>query len=193
MTAPIHTIGHSNYVLAGLLTLLEHHQVTQIIDIRSIPASKHVPHFNQKRLTKSLQDKEITYIFMGDTLGGRPKNPSLYDKNGRVDYNLIQQTPAFQNALEQLLAEADKKPTAILCSEKGPLYCHRTLLVADALEKRGHDALHITSASECVSHRELIDELVTTFPPPLIGSPDTDLRARAIQLQAAKHAYLRRT
>ena len=88
---------------------------------------------------------------------------------------------------------AENRPTAILCTEKAPLYCHRTLLVGAALESKGHDVLHITSATECVSQRELIDDLVAKTPPPLEGTVHTDLRARAIQIRASQNAYLRRT
>ena len=193
MTAPIHTIGHSNFLLDSFLSLLIHHQVTQIVDVRSVPASRYVPHFNQNRLIRSLEGKGITYIFMGDSLGGRPSDPSLYDAQGRADYSLIADTPAFQAGLDRLLAVAENRPTAILCTEKAPLYCHRTLLVGAALESKGHDVLHITSATECVSQRELIDDLVAKTPPPLEGTVHTDLRARAIQIRASQNAYLRRT
>ena len=193
MTSPIHTIGHSNHDLSTFLSLLEPHNVTHIVDIRSTPSSRYVPHFNQTRLRKALQEDGINYTFMGNTLGGRPPDPNLYDHQGRVNYDLIRHTQPFQEALAQLLKTSDQHATAILCTEKDPLTCHRTLLVAAALETNHHDARHITSDGDCISHRSLIDRLTTSLSLDPKETQPHDQRESAIRFLAAKHAYVKRT
>ena len=194
MTQPIHTIGHSNYLLSSFFHLLERHRITKVVDVRSYPSSRYLPHFNRPNLTKSLRDQGIEYIFMGDTLGGRPSDPALYDERGQVDYARVRDTQAFNKALQDLLALSQETPTAIMCTERDPLKCHRTLMVAAALEAIGHDTQHIQGKDgHTISHKDLVDQLVATLPPPLRSTPQDNLRERAIRVQASRHAFVKRT
>jgi hypothetical protein len=82
--APIFTIGHSNHALADFLALLEKHGVTAVADVRSQPVSRRNPHFNREELEPALRQLGTVYVFLGDQLGGRPGQPSLYDLDGRM-------------------------------------------------------------------------------------------------------------
>ena len=183
-----YTIGHSNHTFQ---TLLDTRAIQKVVDVRSTPFSKYLPHFNHDSLHSSLKSNGIAYFRMGDTLGGRPKDPSLYDEQSRVSYATVRRTSAFQDALHRLLDLSDNTPTALLCAEGAPLTCRRTLMVAAEIETQGHNVLHIDSAGAATPHSDLIDHLVETMPPlPLEANP-TNPRERAIALQASKHAYLR--
>jgi hypothetical protein len=85
----------------------------------------------------------MSYLFLGDRLGGRPDDPALYDAEGRVDYERVRATAAFRAGLDSLLREAGCCPVAMLCSEADPLDCHRGLMIAPALVERGVAPLHI--------------------------------------------------
>ena len=156
--AEVLTIGHSNHPLAAFVALLQQHAVRRVVDVRSEPYSRHAPHFAGRALRTSLSAHGIGYQFLGDLLGGRPRNPRLYlparPRDGRrvspvrlplgyVDYEAVARTAAFQQGLERVLAAARRERLALLCSEEDPARCHRHLLVARALAERGVTVAHI--------------------------------------------------
>ncbi len=139
----VYTIGHSNYPLDHFLALLKKHGIEVLIDIRSQPYSRYVPHFNRESLQKILPQSGLHYLSMGEHLGGRPKDPQFYNSEGKVDYTRIAASAAFQEALSRLLEEAKEYRAAIMCSEENPALCHRRFLVGRALLKRGVILRHI--------------------------------------------------
>ena len=97
----IFTVGHSNHSIEKFLSLLRQHGVTAVADVRSFPTSRRFPHFNQSTLKKSLGSEEISYVFLGDQLGARPKDPECYVE-GKARYELIAATEAFAMGLERI-------------------------------------------------------------------------------------------
>lgn len=129
--ADILTIGHSNHPLAAFLKLLTDNGVKAVADVRSTPGSRRFPQFNQKRLEAALKENGIAYVFMGDALGGRPKDKGLW-RGARPDYQRMAQTPAFKADVKQVR----KTPgICLMCAEKEPLDCHRCLMVARSLTR----------------------------------------------------------
>lgn len=136
----IFTIGHGGRSIAEFFSLLNKYEIQYLIDVRSSPYSKYFPHFNQQNLDVVSKKYGVKYIFMGDTLGGRPKDPSCYssekDKEGRsqVLYNEIKKKDFFINALERLVTANNKGiRIACMCSELNPCDCHRSKLIGEAL------------------------------------------------------------
>ena len=142
MSAAIYTIGHSNHAALRFLDLLHGAGIDCVADVRSTPFSRRNPHFSQKALTASLKDAGIEYWFLGDALGARPKDPGCYE-GGKVSYARIAATAAFQEAIHALIDESHAKRIALMCAEKEPLDCHRTILVGRALAQRDTDLAHI--------------------------------------------------
>ncbi len=139
----IYSIGHSAQPIEVFVGHLKQFDITVLIDVRSIPYSKRHPQFNREALSASLSNQGIEYVFAGDALGGKPKDPTVYRK-GRVAYSLLRQRPYFQEGLQQLIAmDAPTKHIAIMCAEKDPLRCHRFHLVSEALWDRGIEVLHL--------------------------------------------------
>ncbi len=160
MNAPaILTVGHSNHPIDVFLKLLETHAVEVLADVRSAPYSRFNPQFNRKALAAALADKDVAYLYLGRALGGRPDDPQCYDQ-GRVDYDRVARTDRFQEGLERLLDAAADNRVAIMCAEKEPLDCHRTLLVGQQLDGRGVDTRHILANGEIESHQQAIDRLL---------------------------------
>lgn len=85
----------------------------------------------------------LAYVFLGDPLGGRPASRWLYDDEGRVDYERVRRTEAFQDAIEMLISGSFDPAIALLCSEEDPLDCHRGLMIAPALRERGFAPQHL--------------------------------------------------
>jgi uncharacterized protein (DUF488 family) len=149
------TIGHSTLTLDTFIQMLVLNKVTLLVDVRTIPRSRHNPQFNSETLPKELQRSDIEYIHMKE-LGGLRKarhdsvntgwrNASF---QGYADY---MQTPVFAAALQKLIAAAQTARSAIMCAEAVPWRCHR-LLIADALTIRGFEVQHILSAASIEPH-----------------------------------------
>lgn len=139
----LYTIGHSNHTTESFLALLQAHGIVQIADVRSQPFSRYNPQFNKDALAAALTRVGATYVFMGDTLGGRPDQADLYDPGReRPNYGRQRQTPLYLQGIDRLL-ELAVVPTAMMCSEGDPLECHRTLLITPTLLDRDVIVLHI--------------------------------------------------
>jgi uncharacterized protein (DUF488 family) len=186
----VYTIGHSTHSFEALLNLLQQHGVTAVADVRSQPYSGHVPHFSRQPLEASLTAARIAYVFLGRELGARPNNPAAY-RNGRVDFGLLAQQPEFMAGLDRVIEGMAKYRIALLCSEKDPLFCHRAILVARELTKRGVRVCHILSDGSSITHGELEQKMRSLHGlsgASLWDSDDERLR-RAYDLQGEATAY----
>jgi len=151
----VFTIGHSNLPIEDFLAILKAHGVERLIDIRTVPRSRHNPQFNRDALPGSLQQVAIAYLHM-PSLGGlrHPHKDSINSAwrndsfRGYADY---MQTADFEKALDELIAIASRERTAIMCAESVPWRCHRSL-VADALTARGEKVDHIMSETKRTPH-----------------------------------------
>jgi uncharacterized protein (DUF488 family) len=138
----IYTIGHSNHELEYFLNLLKRADISAIADVRSSPYSRFTPHFSRKELEIALKQEKIAYVFLGDELGARTKDRSCYI-DGQASYERIAKLESFQVGIQRVLEGAQKYNIALMCAEKEPLDCHRTLLVARVLKEKGAQIAHI--------------------------------------------------
>ena len=175
-TVSVLTIGHSNHSLETFVALLQQHGVTALADVRSAPYSRFNPQFNRKTLQDSLQAIGIGYVFLGRALGGRPDDPSCYEQ-GRVRYDRLAQTSLFREGLERVVEGAGRERIALMCAEKEPLDCHRTILVGRSLVGRGVGVAHILADGALEPHDETMDRLLVSE-----GLPGEDLLQSREQL-----------
>jgi uncharacterized protein (DUF488 family) len=173
----LYTIGHSTRTLDELVDALRSFGIRLLIDIRTIPRSRHAPQFNREALTRDLPKRGIGYTHLG-ALGGlrkpRPDSRNTGWRNagfrGFADY---METPAFAAGLEELRALAgDADAAAVMCAEAVPWRCHRSL-VADALTAQGDAVLHIMRPGVATSHAitawARVDGNRVTYPrPPVV-------------------------
>ena len=153
------TIGHSTHALEAFVTLLRQHGVTAVADVRSAPYSRFNPQFNRKPLAEALGSEAIRYVFLGDALGGRSDDPDCYE-DGRIRYDRVAATKSFRSGLARVMQGTAKYRIALMCAEKEPLHCHRTLLVARALDAQGADVAHIHADGRLEPHGEAMDRLL---------------------------------
>jgi uncharacterized protein (DUF488 family) len=151
----IFTIGHSNHPLARFLDLLAAQRIEVVADVRSNPWSRFAPHFNRDRLEPALTAAGVRYLFLGDELGGRPQGDEFYDEGGHVLYGSVAATDWFVRGIARVEVEARVARTSILCSEENPSSCHRRLLVARVLEKRGAAILHVRGDGSVIREDDL--------------------------------------
>ncbi len=163
------TIGHSTHTIEVFAGLLRKHGVTALADVRSAPFSRFNPQFNRDALECTLKAQGIKYVFLGLELGARSDDPACYE-NGRVQYARLAQKDAFRTGLDRVLEGAAKYRLALMCAEKEPLECHRTLLVARALVARGAVVEHILADGSIESHESALTRLLD-----LVGLPQQDL------------------
>lgn len=185
------TIGHSTHPIERFMALLREHGVTALADVRSAPFSRFNPQFNKDALQKSLKEAGIAYIFLGKELGARSSDRSLYEK-GRVQYDRLARTELFRSGIARVRKGALEHRVALMCAEKEPLECHRTLLVAKALVREGEAVAHIHADGHLESHADAMRRLldVTGMPPPDMLSCEAELIEEASRRQEAKVAYV---
>lgn len=167
----IYTIGHSTRSAEDFVALLRAHGIETLVDVRTIPRSRHNPQFNTDTLAQTLAQHGIAYAHAPE-LGGlrKPRRDSINlgwrneSFRGYADY---MQTPAFAAAIDGLVARSQDARVAIMCAEAVPWRCHRSL-VADALLARGIEAREIVSESNATPHRltpfASVDGTSVTYP-----------------------------
>ena len=136
------TIGHSNQSLDQFVALILKHNIRKLIDVRSHPYSRWVPHFNREALKKSLLGQGIDYLYMGDLLGGHPESDQLYEE-GRVVYERLAALPEFRRGMKRVVALSEQSSLVLMCVEEDPVKCHRHPLLASTLIERGARVLHL--------------------------------------------------
>lgn len=160
MASTVFTIGHSNHTLEGFISLLEKQGVNAIADVRSVPYSRFVSHFNSKSLAAALEARGIDYVHLGRELGGRSDDLACYER-GRIQYDRVAATESFRKAIMRVLRGSRKYRIALMCAEREPLDCHRTLLVAPALEEEaGVEVVHILADGTLEQNGTTMDRLI---------------------------------
>jgi uncharacterized protein (DUF488 family) len=159
----VFTIGHSTHTQEHFISLLLQHGITALCDVRSKPYSRVSPQFNREELEKALLVRNIAYRFLGKELGARSDDPACYE-NGKVQYDRLAKTDLFQNGLKRVQSGMKQDfRIALMCAEKEPLDCHRTILVARHLVTLGIEVQHIHANGKLESHTDALNRLVRMF------------------------------
>ena len=134
------TIGHSTRTLEEFIRLLQAHGVNRVVDVRTVPRSRHNPQFNKTSLPRALRKAGLGYVHLPGLGGLRHAkrdsvNPGWRNASfrGFADY---MQTPEFEQSLDELIWLANQEQIVLMCAEAVPWRCHRSL-IADALLVRG--------------------------------------------------------
>jgi uncharacterized protein (DUF488 family) len=156
----IYSIGHGNKKIEKFIDELKSFKIHFLLDIRSKPYSKWNPQFNQSQLETELKKNDITYVFVGDVLGGLPEDRSCYNYDGKVLYEIIKEKDFFKKGLQRLTTANNKKINlAIMCSESKPEECHRSKLIGQELIKKEVSLNHIISTKKIKSQLDVMNEL----------------------------------
>jgi uncharacterized protein (DUF488 family) len=177
-SVPVYTIGYGARDLAGFLDVLRAHDIAYLLDVRSKPYSRFKPEFSKDALAQALREQGIQYLYLGRQLGGQPDDPSCYRQDGKVDYAVVAQLPAFRVGLERVeRAHRQGRRVVLMCSEGKPELCHRSKLIGKLLDERGISVLHIDENGDLLSQAEVIARL-TGGQLNLFGEPDFTSRKR---------------
>jgi uncharacterized protein (DUF488 family) len=171
--------------------LLTQHQIQVVVDVRSSPYSRYNPQYNQSALEASLKNHGIRYLFLGKELGARSEDPGCY-VGGRVQYRRIAQTESFRSGIERVKKGSQSYRIALMCSEKEPLDCHRTLLVSRVLSEEGMSVRHIHADGSLEEHDKAMDRLMelTSIPGQDLFRTRGELLEEALAKQESVVAYV---
>jgi uncharacterized protein (DUF488 family) len=148
----IFTIGHSTQSREEFLDLLRRHRIGAVADVRSSPYSARLSQFNRESLEQFLRENAIRYVFLGNELGARRSERECY-VDGVAAYDRIAKTNAFREGLDRVSKGAQRFRLALMCAEKDPLECHRTILVCRHL-RNNFDIIHILSDGGIETHAD---------------------------------------
>jgi len=153
----VYTIGHSTHPIEEFTGMLKANGAERLIDVRTVPGSRHNPQFGERELAASMQDAGIDYQRLKE-LGGLRHSPvaeptinGAWRNKSFRNYADYMQTPEFAAGVEALITLATKQTVAIMCAEAVPWRCHRSL-IADALLARGIQVSDIMSPTSTTPH-----------------------------------------
>ncbi len=190
MQVTLYTIGHSNHTTERFLELLAAHGIEAVCDVRSSPYSQYCPQFNRESIEASLRNAGIRYAFFGKEFGARTDDAACY-RDGRVDYARLGETEAFQAGVRRFKKAMQTLKVALMCAEKDPLTCHRTILVCRRLRPETDAIHHILDTGEIETQKEaeyrMMDSLKIVYPD--LFHTEEELIEQAYDLQGQKIAY----
>lgn len=187
----VFTIGHSTHTIERFVALLRQYDVGAVADVRSVPYSRMQPQFNRETLTRTLDTYGIGYFFLGNELGARSNDKTCYE-NGQVQYHRLARTQTFHAGIERLHVESKNRLIALMCAEREPLECHRTLLVGRELVTAGVPVVHIHADGKAETHADAMRRLlrVLNLPEEDLFRTQSDLVEEAYKRQESKIAYV---
>ena len=196
MSYELYTIGHSNHTIEKFIELVSMHSITVVFDVRSHPYSKFNPQFNRETIEEELKKRNIKYFFLGEELGPRSIDQECYI-NGKVQYSSIAKTFQFQQGIERLLIEMESNRIVIMCAEKDPITCHRTILICRHMRQYDIEIKHILENGEIENNSEAEKRLMKTLNIPqeqgdLFSSIEERIE-KAYDIQGEKIAYTLKT
>src|SRR5947209_590557 len=160
MSIPVYTIGYGDRTIDEFLELLQRYAVQFLVDVRSQPYSRYQQDFSREVLEWRLKQRSMRYLFLGDTLGGRPSDSTCYT-GGKADYEKIRLKHFYQQGIRHLLSLHEKQLSfALMCSEAKPQECHRGKLIGNTLLEKQVQVVHIDEAGKLKTQQE-INEVLT--------------------------------
>ena len=178
----VYTIGHSTHQIETFVRLLKRHGVTAVADVRSQPYSRFA-HFNQDALKATLKAQGVEYVFLGRELGARREEAECYI-DGQAVYERIAELPIFRDGLRRIATGAGDRTIALMCAEKEPLDCHRTILICRHLQRMGLRVRHILADGSVEEHEQTEKRLMRR-----VGAQATLFEQDASQAQLIERAY----
>jgi hypothetical protein len=194
-SSKIFTIGHSSRDLGDFVVALANQDIRVVCDVRSRPGSFRFPQFNREPLEACLSAAGIQYIFLGESLGGRPPDLRAYDVDGVVNYEERRKAADFSAGIDRTLDLSRASNIALMCAEEDPLQCHRFLMICPALLDRGVTPSHLRRGVELESQREAEDRLLKLHDlaafdsASLFASEREAALEEALRLQAKEFAF----
>ena len=160
----IYTIGYSGFSVEEFLRVLIDKKITCLIDVRSSPYSKFYSQFDEDSIKKILYENKIIYRNYKKEFGARQTNRVYYSSDGYLDFDKFTNSTEFKDGCDKLLSGIEKGYTfCLMCAEKDPISCHRSIMIGKALKKIGFNVKHIMPENIIINQQELENKLLNTY------------------------------
>lgn len=165
MVDTVYTIGYSGFNIDDFIKTLKEKNISLVIDVRSTPYSQYYAEYNKENLSTILEKSHIYYRNYFSEFGARQGERKYYP-NGYLDFEIFSKSESFLSGVEKLKKSMEKNYTfALLCSEKDPIMCHRTILVSRAFHMRGYKIIHLMSDGISITQEDIEERLLNIFFP----------------------------
>ena len=165
------------------------------MDVRSSPYSKYAPQFNRKAIKEKLEENRVHYNFLGDSFGARQIDPNLCFEDGIVDFNKVKESDKFKTAFNKVIDNINGANIVLMCSEKEPIDCHRSILISNAFYEEGINIEHILDNGEIETQKDLENRLLSLYKLPRKSEVTLDFFSKNSgnsKLNNLKQAYEKR-
>ena len=160
----IYTIGHSTQPIESFVDLLQQHEIGFVIDVRSTPYSRRVPHFNREPLRAFLQREGIRYGHMPQEFGARHEDPDLLDAEQRVDFDRVRASEPFRRGVARLKEGVRQgHRITLMCAEADPFDCHRFTMISYQLVREGFTVQHILRDGQLLDNSVLEQRMIERY------------------------------
>ncbi len=158
------SIGYANKPIELFIQQLQAHAITAVADVRSVPYSNTFHDYHKEALAASLKAANIYYVYLGEELGPRSKDAQHYDEDGQIQFDKLMRSPLFLKGMQRVQSGIQKGLCiALMCAEKDPADCHRSLLIAHYLRReQGVDVQHIKHNGEVELQSNMEARLITS-------------------------------
>ena len=194
MAGTLYSIGYATKAVDVFIRQLHRYRINAIADVRSVPYSKRFYQYHRETLKGILKAEGIHYVYLGEELGPRSKDDSHYNECGQIQFQRLMQSGLFLQGIERLQSGLEKKLNiALLCAEKDPAICHRSLLVGYYLRRTLNTELaHIDHDGELETQLQLEERIACTHETSgdLFSTPEQQLEL-AWEKQCADTAYIK--
>lgn len=162
----IYTIGYASKELGDFVQLVKDRGISTIVDVRSVPYSKRHPDFNKESLGTKCAKRDVRYIYLGHLLGARQTDSELISSDGKVDFEKLARSANVTQGIDQIKHLNDTvAPICLLCSEKDPYKCHRSILLGRILNEHGYDVLHMYDEGKDFTQKDIEERLLKEYVP----------------------------
>jgi len=164
--ASVYTIGYAAFNIDDFIDVLKSYKISHLIDVRSNPVSEYFQDYNSFNLEPKLRQNNIIYENLALEFGARQENKEFVSENGFVDFEKFTQSEQFKNGLTKMKAGLERGINLVLmCAEKDPINCHRSIMIAHAMQKNGIEVLHIMHDGQLQSQSKIDKRLLEFYFP----------------------------
>lgn len=162
----VYTIGYTAFDIQKFIDILKKYKISCLIDVRSTPKSSYYKDFDDSNLMPLLKSNGIIYRNYKEEFGARQENKEFYNSKGFLDFNAFSQSKQFNEGIDKIKKAQDMGYTiCLMCAEKDPINCHRAILIARNLDRKGFDVKHILATEDLCKQRNIDERLLEKYCP----------------------------
>lgn len=166
MVNTVYTIGYSGFSLDDFISIIKENKISLIIDVRSFPFSNYYPDFNKDTLEIHLKNHGIYYRNYARKFGARQDDKRYYCNDGYLDFEVFSRSDSFLCGIGKLCKSMEQNYTfALMCAEKDPITCHRTILISRAFYERGYNVIHLLPNGQTTTQEVINSRLIEKYYP----------------------------